>query len=172
MKTDLFQPCGHCWVSKFAGILSTLLSQHHWLDLLTHFYRQEHRRSDGMLSQDKLEKDSGFSLQCSLSLPITHPGGASCHAVRCPCGEVPMAKMYVSCQQPVRMWDLPTAMWVSLDMLAAPSPNLDCSLGRDPESEAPSLAASRLLTHRTCEIINFCCFKPTECGGNLLSSPE
>ena len=25
MKTDLFQSCGHCWVSKFAGILSAAL---------------------------------------------------------------------------------------------------------------------------------------------------
>ena len=30
-KTDLFQSCGHCWVSKFAGILSAALSQHHLL---------------------------------------------------------------------------------------------------------------------------------------------
>ena len=27
MKTNLFQSCGHCWVPKFAGILSTALSQ-------------------------------------------------------------------------------------------------------------------------------------------------
>ena len=32
-KTDLFQSCGHCWVSKFAGILSAALSQHHLLGL-------------------------------------------------------------------------------------------------------------------------------------------
>ena len=31
MKTDLFQSCGHCWVSRFAGILSAALSQHHLL---------------------------------------------------------------------------------------------------------------------------------------------
>ena len=31
MKTDLFQSCGHCWVFKFAGILSAALSQHHLL---------------------------------------------------------------------------------------------------------------------------------------------
>jgi len=29
MKTDLFQPCAHCSVSIFAGILSAALSQHH-----------------------------------------------------------------------------------------------------------------------------------------------
>ena len=29
MKTDLFQSCGHCWISRFAGILSAGLSQHH-----------------------------------------------------------------------------------------------------------------------------------------------
>ena len=29
MKTDIFQSCGHCCVSKFAGILSAALSQHH-----------------------------------------------------------------------------------------------------------------------------------------------
>ena len=80
-------------------------------------------------------------------------------------------KMYVSGQQPMRTWDLTTARWVSLGMLAAPSPNLDCSLGRDSESKPPSLAAPRFLAHRICEIINVCCFKPTECGGNLFSSP-
>ena len=26
MKTDLFQSCGHCWVSKFAGILSSIFT--------------------------------------------------------------------------------------------------------------------------------------------------
>ena len=31
VKTDLFQSCGHCWVFKFAGILSAALSQHHLL---------------------------------------------------------------------------------------------------------------------------------------------
>ena len=32
MKTDLFQSCGHCAeFSKFAGILSATLSQHHLL---------------------------------------------------------------------------------------------------------------------------------------------
>ena len=31
MKTDLFQSCGNCWVSKFAGILSAALSQQHLL---------------------------------------------------------------------------------------------------------------------------------------------
>ena len=29
MKTELFQSCDHCWVSKFAGILNAALSQHH-----------------------------------------------------------------------------------------------------------------------------------------------
>ena len=29
MKTDFFQSCGHCWLSKLAGILSAALSQHH-----------------------------------------------------------------------------------------------------------------------------------------------
>ena len=31
MKTDLFQSCGHSEFSKFAGILSAALSQHHLL---------------------------------------------------------------------------------------------------------------------------------------------
>ena len=31
MKTYLFQSCGHCKFSKFAGILSVALSQHHLL---------------------------------------------------------------------------------------------------------------------------------------------
>ena len=31
VKTDLFQSCSHFWVSKFAGILSAALSQHHFL---------------------------------------------------------------------------------------------------------------------------------------------
>ena len=31
MKTDLFQSCGHCWFSQFAGILSVALSQPHLL---------------------------------------------------------------------------------------------------------------------------------------------
>ena len=31
MKTDLFQSCDHCRVSKFTGILSAVLSQHHLL---------------------------------------------------------------------------------------------------------------------------------------------
>ena len=31
METDLFQSCGHCWVSKFAGILSAAISHHHLL---------------------------------------------------------------------------------------------------------------------------------------------
>ena len=31
MKIDLFQSCSHFWVSKFAGILSAALSQHHFL---------------------------------------------------------------------------------------------------------------------------------------------
>ena len=31
MKIDPFQSYGHCWVSKFAGILSAALSQHHLL---------------------------------------------------------------------------------------------------------------------------------------------
>ena len=29
MKTDLYQSCGHAELSKFAGILSAALSQHH-----------------------------------------------------------------------------------------------------------------------------------------------
>ena len=29
MKTDLFQSCGHAEFSKFAGILTAALSQHH-----------------------------------------------------------------------------------------------------------------------------------------------
>ena len=29
MITDIFQSCGHCYVSNFAGILSAKLSQHH-----------------------------------------------------------------------------------------------------------------------------------------------
>ena len=29
VKTDLFQSCGPCWVSKFTAILSAALSQHH-----------------------------------------------------------------------------------------------------------------------------------------------
>ena len=29
MKTDLFKSCGHCWVSRFAGILSAVVQQ--WL---------------------------------------------------------------------------------------------------------------------------------------------
>ena len=33
MKIDLFQSCGHCWVSQIAGILSAALSQHHLLGL-------------------------------------------------------------------------------------------------------------------------------------------
>ena len=33
MKTDLFQSFDHCWVSKFAGILSAALPQHHLLGL-------------------------------------------------------------------------------------------------------------------------------------------
>ena len=31
MKTELFQSCGHCELSKFAGILSAALSWHHLL---------------------------------------------------------------------------------------------------------------------------------------------
>ena len=31
MKTDLFKSCGHCWVSRFGGVLSVALSQHHLL---------------------------------------------------------------------------------------------------------------------------------------------
>ena len=31
MKTDLFRSCDHCRVSKFTGILSAVLSQHHLL---------------------------------------------------------------------------------------------------------------------------------------------
>lgn len=55
-------------------------------------------------------------------------------------------------------WEWILSYW-NLEMTAAPA-DFTCNLMRDLESKLPNQATPGFLTHKNCELIKVCCFKP------------